>query len=475
MILVVVALAAPLCILATSVVLPRAYEASTTLLIRPTTADPFASTMQPSDAVSVATERQILQSATMAGRAAELLGRDDDPADLLDRLTVTAADQDQQVLTLTFEAGDPQLSADYAGAFAEGYLTYRQETAQRLVASTSEAIDSQIATYQSRLDQLPPDEEGGQRVASQRETIQSQINELERRKANMLVRPTSPGEIITPPTVPSSPSGPPLLVSQVGAIGLAALGAIGLAFVVDRSDRRVRGREELTAIAGPVLATVPDPADRPTAVEQAERGEGQGEPYRHLAIRVSSTPRRPLARILLVAPRGGAAADVAATLAVTVAEVGQRSLLVPCEFDSPALGLLSLPELPSFDQVLDQVDIDTTDAGDLAGKAIVPAPPVADLWVASAGPGVTRAEILPRFAGMLAAAAEWFDSVVLSGPPLLDLPHSLELSSAVDGVVIVFDPHLVDRRDLEETVQILADASAPVLGTVVVSSDTIWL
>jgi polysaccharide biosynthesis transport protein len=492
LIVAIVAVGAPLVLVALQLAGSPSYESTTTLLVNPLPVD--SGGLASADPVNVETERQIAQSTTVARRAAQILGRDDDPEHIVEQLTVRAgaetgtARAGQQPLHFTFEAATPRLAADYAEAVARAYLEYREQTAQDSVESTIASIDAQLAAADARLERLLPSAgaEGiSPRVNIMRSVVEAQMNDLEGRKTTLLVRSGSAGEVISPATVPTDPAGPPTWLNQIGGLGLLMLGALAAAVVVDRRDRHVRGRDELSTIAGPVLSVIERPRGAHPAALPAP-GSAQAEAYRHLAIRLAATSRRRLDRVLFVAPRGDSASEVALSLAAAVADLGDRSLLVPCEFDHTPLDALALPAIASFDRAL--VEQDVTDAidvpsstrresrrsrgADLAEKAIVPAPAVADLWVAPGGIGVTRTGVLTSFTAMLDAADEWFDSILVSGPPVLELPNSLELSCVVDGVVLVFDPQVVDRSSLDEAVDLLAGTSPELLlGTVVVTND----
>lgn len=482
LIAVILLVGAPVAVLTALAVGSASYTSSTTLLVRAIAADPFA-TGTDGGSVSIATERQVVRSTLIASRAAALLNRDDDPAVIIEHTTARGgegADRpllggsgNQGVLVLEFEAGDPVLAARYAEALSTAYLDYRRDAAQAVVTAAVEAIDAQILAFEARLDGLvPPDGSDGTRTSLMRDVVASQLNELERRKANLLLRPSEPGEVITPATVPEDASGIPVAVNVLGALGLVGLAAVVAAFVVDRRDRHVRGRQELATLAGPVLAALPRPQVQ--RLGSHAPGDGHGAVYGGLAVQLSSTARRPLRRVLLAAPRGSGAAVVAAELAVAVAAGGQRTLFVPCDGDDPTLDALGLGGPGRFDELVAKSRNLVAEPEEWAEQFVVPAPDVEGLWVAAGGLAVTRSDVFPDFTSVLDTAAMEFDLVVVSGPPLLELPNSVRLASVVDGVVVVFDPDTTDRKTLEDGVELLGRTSSDFLGTVVLSTGVDW-
>ena len=495
----VVLVGAPVALLVASVLGPASYTASTSLLVEPIASDPSASTGG-AGSVSVVTERQLIRSTLIAQRAVDLLNRDDDPKDVVEHTTTSAAggadnritvggSGDRTVLEIEFEAADPVLAARYAEALADAYLDYRREAAEEAVAAAVAAVDAQIEVFNARLEGLVP-EEGADttspRISLMRDVVARQLNELESRRANLLFRRTDPGRVITPAIVPDEAAGVPAAVNVVGALALVLLAAAAAAFLVDRRDRRVRGREELSALAGPILAAVPDPADtRPGAHAlrvgaRGGAGDGYGArgpasvAYGALAVQLASTGRRPLQRVLVAAPSGPGATTVAVELATAVARGGQRALLVACDAESRVLDRLGIADPARFDELLARHGGPAAEAHDWVDEVIVPVPDVDGLWVAAAGPAVTRSDVFPEFTSMLDTFSASFDLVVASGPALLEVANSVRLASIVDGVVLVFDPEVTDRRTLEDSVELLERTSAEVLGTVVLSTTADW-
>ena len=86
-------------------VVPKTYTATSVVTVNPIAADPLADGGGRSD-VNTTTEAAILRSTTVAALAANQLGGDQAPRELLSSLRVTAP-RESEVLEIQFDAGSP--------------------------------------------------------------------------------------------------------------------------------------------------------------------------------------------------------------------------------------------------------------------------------------------------------------------------------------------------------------------------------
>jgi succinoglycan biosynthesis transport protein ExoP len=145
--------------------------------------------------------------------------------------------------------------------------------------------------------------------------------------------------LLTPATVPQSPTRPAYVVNGAAALVLGLLLGLGTAMLRDRRDDSVRGPQDLARRADvPVLVTVP-------ATPAADGGRGlvvleqprssAAEAYRQLRTKLCrmARDRQGVASMTLVAgaAEDDGACDVAANLAVELAVAGSRVLLVEAD------------------------------------------------------------------------------------------------------------------------------------------------
>jgi len=169
-----------------------------------------------------------------------------------------------------------------------------------------------------------------------------------------------------------------------------------------------------------------------------------------------------------------------ASLAVALAAVGNRVVLVDLDLRRPALasffGLYRLTGLTdvavgrqSLETALVPVELPSTEAGDGARP---PEPVRGSLHLLPAGPRpaspgefVASAALEAR---VLAPLRKRADFVLIDSPPVCAVGDALRLSERVDAVVAVERLGLASRSALHELQRQLAQAPAPALGVVAV-------
>lgn len=229
-------------------------------------------------------------------------------------------------------------------------------------------------------------------------------------------------EIITPASLPTSPSGPDHML-QVGAALLLGLAlGIGMAAANDRRDRRVRGPGHLAELThSPVLAVVPRPklSGPQRLVLKASPHSGAAEAYRFLYAKLH------LVAILVVtcsSERDSEARDVvAANLAAAAAEAGRTVVVVADTVDRVTLDSL-LGE--------GQADLDTY-------PEVIEGPPV----------GIRT----PSLDGSaLEQLSKRYDVVILQGGPLNSSARTMMRLRECDVCLLVVDTQLSERDDVQD-------------------------
>jgi capsular exopolysaccharide synthesis family protein len=190
----------------------------------------------------------------------------------------------------------------------------------------------------------------------------------------------------------------------------------------------------------------------------------EAEPFRMLraGIRFSSV-ERPLRTLLIAAPRPRSGkSTVAANLALSFSQVGERVLLVDADLRRPSLSRIF--------NVQARVGLTTLllRGGDLAEHVIADIHDGLDLMPSGPLPP-NPSELLSsqRLVDALARMAENYDMVILDAPPALVTTDSVILASMVDGTLCVVDLGSTRRRDVQRTMGLLDRAGARVVGTCV--------
>ncbi|MFI0899267.1 lipopolysaccharide biosynthesis protein [Streptomyces sp. NPDC020983] len=466
------------------------YTATSEVMVRAATEDPFASGATADKNINIGTERQTALSSTVADAAARTAGA---PVAAMAHCLQVTNPPNTLVLRFTCTTTSAQRAADWVNAFTKAYLDDRQAqtkaTIARMVDSYQAQLDPIVVQRNGLLDQIAQAKSSqiaGTLVSAQTSLL-GRITELNADISGLRALDTTPGVVIKPGVAPGAPSGPglPTMLGLGGAVGVA-LGLLG-AWVRLVFDPTVRSDAEVTrALGAPVLGTLPRRRRRDAARAAAEDGApgllagGRGdmrlaEEYRAVAFRLTHDRRfADRRRLLVVAPRGSGdtPAAVAANLSASFAEMGMEVLLVEADLRAPSLAA----RLRTVDGVRPgwartpapgeggwpaglQVPID---AGESGSFDLVPGRRVRN---------VARALTSSPAGRLFAEADEPGSAVVVLAPPVLTYADAVALAGRVEGVVVVCDPRAVHRADLERVHELIDAAGAHVLGVVLHSAE----
>jgi len=225
-------------------------------------------------------------------------------------------------------------------------------------------------------------------------------------------------EVITPATVPTSPSGPDHELHLAVALLLGLALGTGLAAAWDRWDHHVRGASELVELTlAPVLAVVPRPRLHGSArlVIAGHPLSSVAESYRFLATHLLGLGHPEGPRTLVVTCAGTVDLEardvVTANLSAAAAEAGHSVVVVPEEQD------------------LQQVQ-------DLLARATAPVD-VSSQGTGAAAVGYHR-------------LMKTHDLVIVQAAAVTKSASTLEALQQCDAAVLVVDTELSDRRTVRE-------------------------
>jgi succinoglycan biosynthesis transport protein ExoP len=449
------------------------YSARAEVLVRPVAVDPADG----AEEVSLETEREVVLSTAVAGLAKDRLGARGTREELLEHLSVEVP-PDTQVLELTFSYANPGTARRGAAAFAEAYLEFRMRQATDAVLRVSESLQERISQLQTEIDAAtdlvpttPPGSPQRLNASLQRDLLVGQMTVLRNQLASVSSVTLDPGEVISQPQVPTSPSSPryPLNLALGGIFGLFVGAAI--AFVRDRLDDRLHDREELERTAGvPVLGLIPDIAtDNDQDGSEADLAvalEPNGpvsEAYRRLRNAIQLLSRdRPVRSILVTsASEQEGKTTTAANLAVAFAHSGRLVVLVSADLRRPrAHELFGLENEWGLSEVL---------AGSGGAFDVLQTSGVDNLEVVVSGDIPSRPDQLldpDRFRGVLDELEGSADLVIVDSPPLLAVADALSLAPLVDAVLLVAQNGMTTRVAVAEARAELDRAGVELAGCV---------
>jgi succinoglycan biosynthesis transport protein ExoP len=305
--------------------------------------------------------------------------------------------------------------------------------------------------------------------------------------------------VVDPAYPPKKPDRPriPLNLALAFVLGLGL--GIGIAFLQEHLDNTFKTAEDLERfLQVPALASVPAiessngnhgvhglvararlvaSTDKVRAglVPHWNRIEGNGqnielaEAFHGLrtSVLLSTAKRPPTSLLVTSAQSGEGKTTVAANLAVSLAQLGERVLLIDADLRRPSLhnffgndGSTGLVNFLTGDADWRSLVVHAVPAGlDLLFCGPVPPNP-ADLLSSEYMPALIR------------EASKEYKFVVVDSPPLLNLADSRILSTLVDGVILVVGGGITPRDLVLRAFQSARDAGSHVLGATINFVDT---
>lgn len=409
-----------------------------------------------------------------------------------DDVGASVSSDTSDVVTAHLTATDPEAAAVLVNLYAETFIQVRRQQRTDELLAVGEEIQAKIDELETRIAEIrqpltdleaqlavdPGNETLTEKVdqteaqlegqltplQNQRSFYESQIEDLE---LSADITRSGGAQVLTRAQAPDSPVSPKPIRDASIALGLGLILGVGLAFLLDSLDERIRGVADLEQVAGglPTLALVPEVEKGHTAAFVATRDDprsGQAEAFRSLrtAVKFASLDR-PLKVIQITsAAQGEGKTTVVANLAVALAQGGDRVAVVCCDLRRPRVQeRFGVPLAPGFTDVLvgDATLAEALrryDANILILPAGSPPPNPSELLQSNKAQAVVR------------ALAEEFDVVIVDSTPVLPVTDALVISRFVDATLVVVDSQTTSRKAAIRTLQHLDQVNAPTLGMV---------
>jgi capsular exopolysaccharide synthesis family protein len=459
----------------------KVYTASATVLVQPTTT-PGLDQSGPQNTVGAAqiqTDAQLLTSVPVKTLVYKTIPGAPTPS-------VKTSPSDD-LLTVSASSGTAVGAAAIANAYANAFVTIQKQILTSDYSQVASQLRTQIFSLNlqvKKLQALIPST-GKASVATQAiETqISAYVNEstgLAQTLAQVQIEQVSAtgGVTVTSTAVPpKNPSAPK--PSRDGAIGGLAGLVLGLllAFGVDSVDDTVKSREDIERAFPrlPILGMIPfietwKTPSEPQIASLDPRPSATSEAYRSLrtALQFARIDRDVKSLLITSAVAIEGKTATLANTAVTFSRSGSRTLVVSADLRRPRLGqFLGMSEDVGLSSValgtatLDEAIQSVTDVPGLFFLGTGPLPAEAADFLAS-----------ERVAEIFRSLKESFDIVLIDTPPIVPVTDAIVMTRYVDSVLLVISQGRTRRRSLARMRELLAHASAPVIGAVLNSTTT---
>jgi capsular exopolysaccharide synthesis family protein len=386
------------------------------------------------------------------------------------------------LLTIEAVSTDPASARATADAFAESYLEFRRDVVLEDLRAISEPIQALLDEITTNLIQTQQSLAEAQ-SESARSALQIRLGSLFtqrsllEQKLNEVILPENlrVGEVLQPAPLPVVPFSPDHIRTGSFALFVGLSLGVGIAFLRDRLDPRLRGRDELEVLTGaPVLGAIPRGRSRitrraPHFTDLQDADPPVVEAYR--TLRTSLSPQissHGMATLVITSPhRAEGKTAVATNLAVSLARSGKRVVIISDDLAGPWLQ----PVFGSSDRRR------LTDV--LKGRGLIEdslvSTPIQSVWALLAGYGSSEFERLITMEGVvrrvLSGLRDRADVLLIDAPPVLENADALTLASFADGVLLVADVSLTTATAVREARRQLDHVAAHVVGAVLMNAD----
>jgi succinoglycan biosynthesis transport protein ExoP len=408
-----------------------------------------------SAAQQVASSLELVRLGDAATKTASLLGRGFTGEKIRADLSISAQGE-TNVIDVSATSASPVLAAAIANTYTRLFVKEQQIAEHQLFKSALALVNKQLA----RLSPVQRYGSDGLELQDRAHTL-SLLTELN--DGNVRIA----GEAL----VPTSPSSPKTKTNTVLGAVLGLLLGIGIAFLLERFDRRIRGPEDLEAVYHlPLLGAVPKSA----ALAESPLPPTEAEAFSLIRAHLRFfNVDRDVRTIVIASPASGDGKSIIARhLAEAAARLGSRTLLLEVDLRHPTLAQqLGIQSGPGLADVL----IGAVVMGDATQSVVLRVAPgegtsghTLDALVAGAILPLNPGELLESQAmgTVLERAKSAYDLIVIDTPPLTAVSDAFPLLTKVDGVVIVGRVGHSRQDAAERLQQVLASSGAPLLGVI---------
>lgn len=397
-----------------------------------------------------ATNLQLVTATPVATLVIKNLKLKTTPAALLEEVTASNPNNDY-IVDVSVTDSQPQRAAAIANAFAEQYVVYSQSEKEAQLVRGEQLINQKLA-------QLP-----------ESDTVdRANLRALYQKLLVLQAVQTGNARVVGTATVPNSPSSPKVKSTALIALIVGLLLGVGLAFLLNLIDRRIKSLDEFELRYGlPAMASIPQ---LPRRMQTGRDFEPALEPFRILQNGLALLSQGKQVKTVLVtsAVAGEGKTTVALGLARASALSGQRVILIDADLRRPSLGS-QLDLADSHEQGLTSALFNGEDPLNLLSS---PHDEVDRLQVLTSGPVPLHATDMlrsDRLASVFATLASAADLVVIDAAPLLPVVDTRTLLDevAVDACLIVGRVGVTTRDQIRRVRTVLDRRKLAGIGLVV--------
>jgi succinoglycan biosynthesis transport protein ExoP len=412
-----------------------------------------------------------------------------DDAGLITSVAATAV-SGTDLIEVSVSSPQPAVAQAAANAFAEIYVEQRKVQVAQGFTSRAEGLRQEAAQLDQQLAQIDEQLADPGISASQADALESQRSGLVTQQGelrslatqNDVEAATRTGnvEIAETASLPTAPYAPTPARNAALAAVLALLVGIGLAFLLDRLDDRIKNADDVERVSSgaPVLGAIPIHSDGRRGAKHLRKNAPRSlvplsspsaEAYRTLrtSLRFSSIDKTRKTIVVTSSDQSEGKSTVAANLAVVMAESGLRVVLVSADLRRPSISALF--GITDTDRGLTTVLLGDAALSDCLQR--VQTSSGQNLYVLPSGPLPQNPAELLGSKGMRDVISTLenagVDYLLIDTPPVLPVSDAMAVAQFADGVLVLTVADQTRKAHLAQTVERLRQVNADVIGVVV--------
>ena len=342
----------------------------------------------------------------------------------------------------------------------ENYSNQERSLQSALSRSKSETIDRDKIAIQYQVLQQETDSNRGLYDMLLKRLKETNVSE-ENKTVNI--------HVVDPAEIPKKPAKPRIILNLLLACLVGLMGGVGMAFFLEYLDNTVKTPDDLKRYFNiPYLGPVPSfsvKEDIPGSelISLSDPKSSASEAYRGLRTGILfSTPGHSPRSLLITSsgPQEGKTIT-SSNLAVTMAQSGQKILMLDCDMRKPRLHkIFNCDKGQGMSNIL-------VGEGDWR-KLKVPTQ-IPNLEIIPSGPiPPNPAELIgsDRMKTLIAEILQEYDRVLIDSAPIVAVTDSVVLSRFVEGVLLVIQVGVTARDIIANSIRQLQDVQAHLLGAV---------
>jgi Mrp family chromosome partitioning ATPase/capsular polysaccharide biosynthesis protein len=395
------------------------------------------------------------------------------------RSSTTYSTSGSNVVVVSGNSTDPGLAAAAANAYTDAFIAWDAEQSHSQIVQAISVIKSQLAKYNSK---------------SPAVQLSTDYIMLKQRWQDLLIlKDTTSGsfQTLAQASVPTAPFAPKPLRSAILGFAVGLFAAIGLAFLLEQFDTRVRRPDEIAQILRqPIIGRVP-------RISKKLLGDGALVTLRHPDSQVAEAFRMVRTNLDFMAVdadvrsivvtssiQGEGKSVTVANLAVSMAKAGKKVVVVDGDLRRPRMhkyfnlenehGVSTVVTgkdalVAALQRVALEPPADGADSADFAAWA-KGVDARSHLYVLTSGPTPPNpGEMVGarRFDAIIQELVTEADVVLIDSPAMLAVGDTSVLAARVDGLVYLVDLQAIKKPQLMTAAVQLRRLPVQMLGAVV--------